>query len=211
MVFHDGLGVLTTVRQRLTWYPDQVWRYLLACQWQRLSQEEAFVGRCVEVGDDLGSILVAGRLVRDLMRLCLLLARRYAPYGKWLGSAFGQLDIAGKLTTSLRGAVTATAYPARERHLCDAYEIVAGLQNDTGLAEPMDPARWPYHDRPFQVLHAERFARALAQTITHPELRALPLTGSIDQWADITVFLGRQQPARAAIAALHTSDRYDVF
>ncbi|GIH72031.1 hypothetical protein Mth01_42840 [Sphaerimonospora thailandensis] len=94
-----------------------MWRYLLACQWQRLSQEEAFVGRCAEVGDDLGSALVAGRLVRDLMRLCLLLTRRYAPYAKWLGSAFRQLPIAEKLTPSLRGAVTATDYPVRERHL----------------------------------------------------------------------------------------------
>ncbi|WP_433501678.1 hypothetical protein ACQP1K_17370 [Sphaerimonospora sp. CA-214678] len=135
------------------------------------------------------------------MRLCLLLVRRYAPYSKWLGSAFGRLAIAGKLTPSLRGAVTATDYPARERHLCDAYEIVAHLQNDTGLAEPVNPARRPYHDRPFQVLHAERFARALAQTITHPELRALPLEGGVDQWADNTDFLGRQRPVRAAITS----------
>ncbi|WP_055483450.1 DUF4037 domain-containing protein [Sphaerimonospora mesophila] len=201
VVFHDGLGTLTAVRRCLAWYPDQVWRYLLACQWQRISQEEAFVGRCAEVGDDLGSVLIAGRLVRDLMRLCLLLVRRYAPYGKWLGSAFAQVPVAEELMPSLREAVAAMDYPARERHLCDAYEIVAHLQNDTGLAEPVNPARRPYHDRPFQVLHAERFARALAQTITHPELRALPLTGSVDQWADNTDFLGRQRPVRAVITS----------
>ncbi|OEV30218.1 hypothetical protein AN219_12145 [Streptomyces nanshensis] len=201
-VFHDGLGTLSAARRQLAWYPDQVWRYLLACQWQRISQEEAFAGRCSEVGDDIGSSVVAGRLVRDLMRLCLLLHRRYAPYSKWLGSAFARLPAAGKLTPSLRGALTATEYPARERHLCDAYESVAKLQNETGLAEPLDPTRRPYHSRPFQVLHAERFAEALRDTVTDPELRSLPLSGSVDQWADSTDLLERQRPLRAALNAL---------
>ncbi|MEI5034038.1 DUF4037 domain-containing protein [Streptomyces sp. S1A(2023)] len=201
-VFHDGVGTLTRARQELDWYPDEVWRYLLACQWQRISQEEAFVGRCAEVGDELGSAVVAGRLVRDLMRLCLLLGREYAPYGKWLGSAFARLPGADALLPALRGAVTATDHPGRERHLCDAYEAVAALQNRSGLAEAVDPGRRPYHSRPFQVLHAERFAHALARSITDPELRALPLTGSVDQWADSTDLTGRQGAVRAAVDAL---------
>ncbi|MGW1023683.1 DUF4037 domain-containing protein [Streptomyces sp. NPDC002577] len=201
-VYHDGLGTLTAARTSLKWYPDQVWRYLLACQWQRLSQEEAFVGRCAEVGDELGSAVVAARLVRDLMRLCLLLERRYAPYSKWLGSAFAQLAVADGLTPSLRGALAATDYPERERHLCDAYETVAALQNATGLARTVDPRRRRYHSRPFLVLHAERFARALADTVTDPDLRSLPLTGAVDQWADSTDFIGQQGPVRAAVNAL---------
>ena len=31
-VFHDGLGGLEQARQRLAYYPDDIWRYLLACQ-----------------------------------------------------------------------------------------------------------------------------------------------------------------------------------
>ncbi|NEB73928.1 DUF4037 domain-containing protein [Streptomyces sp. SID14478] len=188
-VFHDGPGALTAARARLARYPDEVWRYVLACQWQRISQEEAFVGRCAEVGDDLGSAVVAARIVRDLMRLSLLLARTYVPYGKWLGTAFSRLPVADRLTPSLRGALAATAYPDRERHLCDAYERVGALQNDTGLAAYVDPARRPYHSRPFQVLHADRFARALARTLTDPALRERPLTGAVDQWADSTDYL----------------------
>ncbi|MDT0442272.1 DUF4037 domain-containing protein [Streptomyces johnsoniae] len=201
-VFHDGLGTLDAARRRLAWYPDEVWRYLLACQWQRISREEAFVGRCAETGDDLGSAVVAGRLVRDLMRLCLLLARQYAPYSKWLGGAFRRLPCARTLTPSLRGALAATAHAERERHLCDAYEAVAALQNAEAMAPPVDPARRPYHARPFQVLHAERFASALAATLTDPVLRALPLTGGVDQWADSTDFLNDPAAIRAATGAL---------
>ncbi|MHB8647484.1 MAG: DUF4037 domain-containing protein, partial [Thermomicrobiales bacterium] len=90
-VFHDGFGVLTAARKRLAYYPDEVWRTLLAAQWQRISQEEAFVGRCGEVGDALGSAVVAARLVREIMRLCFLMERQYAPYSKWLGTAFARL------------------------------------------------------------------------------------------------------------------------
>ena len=68
-VFHDGLGQLGPIRARLRYYPDDVWLYFLAAQWRRIAQEEAFMGRCGQVGDDLGSRLIAARLVRDLMHL----------------------------------------------------------------------------------------------------------------------------------------------
>ena len=51
-VFEDGPGDFTRARERLRWYPDDVWLYLLACQWRRIDQEEPFVGRTGEVGDD---------------------------------------------------------------------------------------------------------------------------------------------------------------
>jgi Domain of unknown function (DUF4037) len=200
-VFHDGLGSLTAARRRLAWYPEQVWRYLLACQWQRIAQEEAFVGRCAEVGDDLGSAVVAARLVRDLIRLCLLLGRRYAPYTKWLGSAFARLDVGPDLGPILRGVLEAADYPARERLLGDAYEMVARLQNQTGLSEPVEATR-RLHGRPYQVIRAERFAGALRDSLTHPILRALPLVGAVDQWADSTDFTGRNELVRPAVEAL---------
>ncbi|MFJ8977207.1 DUF4037 domain-containing protein [Streptomyces sp. NPDC102282] len=202
IVFHDGLGSLTAVRRRLAWYPEQVWRYLLACQWQRIAQEESFVGRCAEVGDDIGSAVVTARLVRSLMQLCHLLERRYAPYGKWLGSSFSRLAMAESLGPMFRGALAATDYPARESHLCDAYEAVASLQNASGLITPVGPGRRPYHARPFLVLHAERFAQALARTVTDPDLRELPLVGGVDQWTDNADLLSRPGVVHAAVHAV---------
>lgn len=202
IVFHDGLGSLTGVRRRLAWYPEQVWRHLLACQWQRIAQEESFVGRCAEVGDDIGSAVVTARLVRSLMHLCHLLERRYAPYDKWLGSSFSRLATAESLGPTLRGALAATDYPARESHLCDAYEAVASLQNASGLIAPVDPGRRPYHARPFLVLRAERFAQALARTVTDPDLRELPLVGGVDQWTDNADLLSRPSAVHAAIHAI---------
>ncbi|GIL25006.1 DUF4037 domain-containing protein [Actinocatenispora comari] len=203
-VFHDGLELLGPARARLDWYPHDVWLHVLAGQWQRISQEEAFVGRCGEVGDELGSAVVAARLVRELMRLWLLLHRRYPPYGKWLGSAFAAVPGADGIAAQLTATLAATDWHTRERHLGAAYETVAAQQNRLGLTDPVDPATRPYHSRPFRVLHAERFVAALTARITDPEVSALPPVGAVDQFVDNTDLLCRPAMARAVTRAATT-------
>ncbi|WNV86389.1 DUF4037 domain-containing protein [Umezawaea sp. Da 62-37] len=195
-VFHDGLGLLEPYRELLAWYPDDVWRHVLAAQWMRLSQEEPFVGRCGEVGDDLGSAVVAARQVRDLMKLCLLVNRVYPPYGKWLGTAFAALPRAAELTPHLSAALAARSWQDRERHLSAAYEIAAALHNGLGLTEPVDGGVRYFHDRPFRVLDAHRFTDALVATIGDPAIRALPPVGAIDQYVDNTDLTDRRNADR---------------
>lgn len=62
-IFHDDQGVLTKLCGYLRWYPHDLWLYLLANQWRRIVQEEPFMDRCGDVGDDLGSRRVATRMV----------------------------------------------------------------------------------------------------------------------------------------------------
>ncbi|WP_020498269.1 DUF4037 domain-containing protein [Sciscionella marina] len=210
-VFHDGTGELTAVRTRLSWYPDQVWRYILACQWQKISEEESFPGRCAEAGDELGAAVVAARLVRELMRLGFLLERRYPPYSKWLGSAFARLELARESAPVLRTATGAREAGEREQALATAYGHLARAQNALELTEPVDTAIRTYHARPYRVLHAERFADALLAGITDPQLRGLSRAGAVDQYADDPKVLVPQGPcpattgntARAITAAVH--------
>ena len=200
-VFHDGPGELSRARTRLEWYPRDVWRYVLSCQWLRIAQEEAFPGRCAEVGDELGSAVVTARLARDLMRLWLLMNRRYPPYSKWLGTAFSRVPGTAPLAASLAAALAATDWHHRERHLVQAYVTVAEAHNTLGLTEPLDPACRRYYDRPFQVPDAGRFAAALTETITDPVVRRLPPIGGADQFMDSTDALGELRYPRAVIAA----------
>ena len=206
-VFHDGPGGLTRVRARLAWYPRDVWLYLLASQWQRIGQEEAFPGRCAEAGDDLGSVIVTARLARDLMRLVLLMHQRYPLYSKWLGTAFARLPGTGGLGASLGAAISAGDWRAREEHTCQAYETVAISHNELGFTPPLDPRVRRFYERPYRVIGAGRFTRALREVITDPQLRDLPLTGAVDQFTDSTDALGRLRSlrvcARAAIGDRH--------
>src|SRR3954447_15644682 len=177
-VFHDDTGELTALRARLQWYPDDVWRYLLAAQRTRIAQEESFVGRAAETGDDLGSRLITARLARDVMRLSLLLSRRYAPYSKWLGTAFAALPDISVIAAALRGAVDARDPAYRQERLCAAYEAAGRWQNRLGLARPVDPTPRPFHDRPYPVIDAARFATALVERIDDVSLAAMPPIGA---------------------------------
>jgi len=186
-VFHDGLGQLTALRAKLIYYPQDVWLYLLAAQWQHIDQEEPFMGRCGQAGDELGSRLVAARLVRDLMRLCFLMERQYAPYIKWLGTAFAQLACADQLTPLLMQVLEASTWEARQKPLCAAYELVAEMHNRLGITEPLSPKVSQFYERPFLVLHANRFVEAIRSHTTDDEVRALPEhLGSVDQFTDST-------------------------
>lgn len=193
-VYHDAIGELSALRERLAWYPDHVWREVLAAQWTRIAQEEAFVGRAAEAGDDLGSRIVAARLARDVMRLCLLLERRYPPYSKWLGSAFAALPDIAATAAALGEAVGASDAVVRQEALCTAYEHAGRRQNRLGIAPPVDATRRPYFDRPFPVIDAGRFAAAL-----HPGWTP----GAIDAYVDSTDVLESPALARALAGVTH--------
>ncbi|WP_432967803.1 DUF4037 domain-containing protein [Dactylosporangium sp. CA-233914] len=192
-VYHDDTGELTRLREHLAWYPEHLWRRVLAAQWTRIAAEEAFVGRTAEAGDDLGSRIVTARLARDVMRLSLLLARRYPPYSKWLGTAFAALPGVGAIAAALARAVDARDAGARQDALCDAYEAAGAWQNRLDLAPPVDATRRPYFDRPFPVIDAGRFAEALDPGGSR--------VGAIDQYTDSTDVLGQPELARDLSAA----------
>jgi hypothetical protein len=212
-VFHDGLadsadpaGGLSAVRATLAWYPRDIWLYVMACQWQRISQEEAFPGRCAEAGDELGSAVVTARLARDLMRLVLLMQRRYPPYSKWLGSAVARTAAAGQLLPALTAAVTAANWPDRECAISAAYQAAARLHNSIGVTPPIDPAvRATYYDRPYRVPDAGRFVRALKAQIAAEHVRELPLIGAVDQFIDSTDAISDTALLHAAIGSFQSS------
>ncbi|WP_018349648.1 DUF4037 domain-containing protein [Longispora albida] len=176
-VFHDGLGVLAPVREQLTFYPGDVWRFQLAGLWSRIEEEQPFAGRCGEVGDDLGSRLVTARLARDVLRLGLLYQRRYPPYAKWLGSAAGQ-------NPHLATALSAGTWQEREEALLRSYADLIAAHNATGLTAPVDATPRPFHDRPFRVVDTAGLIGGLMAGISDPVLRGAPPTGGVDMISD---------------------------
>ncbi len=69
------------------------------------------------------------------------------------------------------------------------------MHNALGITAPLDPRTGHYHGRPFKeqegrpfiVIHAERFAAAIRETIADEMLRdTASFIGGIDQWVDST-------------------------
>jgi len=199
-VFQDNLG-LEQIRTKLSWYPHDVWLYILASCWTRIGQECHLIGRAASVGDDIGSTIIASRLVRDIMRLAFYMERDYPPYAKWFGSAFARLKSSKKLHPVLSSALQASSYKDREENLCASYKIIAEMHNELGITKPLpvEPSR--FYDRPFMVIDADAFADSLKEQIKVPEVKALAdigLLGNIDLLSDNTDLLEDNSRIRMA-------------
>ena len=207
-VFHDDVGVRETL-ERFVWYPDDVWRYLLVAGWNRVGQEEHLMGRAGSVGDEVGSAIIASRLVRDLMRLCFLMEKRYAPYAKWLGTAFSKLKCSAALLPIFAEVLAARTWQERERHLAGTYACVAELHDNGSITEPIRATIGDFFDRPFKVIHLHgRFAEAITARIKDPAIRQLaeeiPI-GNIDQISDNTEVLSKPRH-RNALRCFYTGN-----
>jgi hypothetical protein len=186
-VFHDGIGELTRLREKLNYYPGDIWLYVLAAQWTKISQEEAFVGRTGDVGDELGSRIVAARIVRELIKLSFVMERQYAPYSKWLGSAFSKLKIAKSLQPALAEVLSAPTWQQRETWLSQAYRIVVKKHNSLAITKPLSIDTTNYFGRPYLVIHADEIAIRILQSIRNPQVRKIKTwVGAIDQFTDST-------------------------
>lgn len=188
-IYYDNVGEATALRQQLAWYPQDVWLYMLACGWQRIGQEEPFVGRAGEVGDEIGSALIAGRLARDIMNLCFLMEKQYAPYPKWFGTAFQRLACAQELTPVLQRVLQAASWHERESALVVAYEYLARQHNRLGITAPLPDSAVNFYSRPFKVIHGEEFSTAILKKVQDEQLIQIAqrgLIGNIDQFSDNT-------------------------
>jgi Domain of unknown function (DUF4037) len=185
-VYHDDVG-LQAVRDRFAYYPHDVWLYLLVAGWWRIHPEANLVGRAGFVGDELGSALIGSRLVHDLMRLCFLMERQYAPYSKWFATAFSRLACAAELSPILWKALRAETWPERENALMTAYEEVAAMHNALHITDPVSTEVQQMWNRPFKVVWGD-FPGALGAQIQDPAVQRIaerwPI-GGVDQFRDL--------------------------
>lgn len=205
-IWHDALGLADHFASYGQFPPD-IRRYLLASLWSRIGEEEHLVGRAGMVGDELGAAVIAGRLVRDLMRISFLLEGVCAPYPKWLGTAFRELEISDRLNTILEAAATAPDWRSRDTRLAEAYGVVAGEYNALAITPEVQLRVGMFHERPIQVIvHDSGVVEALLARISDPRLACLkgrrPI-GSLETLCDSTDLL-EDRARRARLLALFT-------
>ncbi|WP_114853341.1 DUF4037 domain-containing protein [Brachybacterium sp. YJGR34] len=197
-VLHDDIGELTALRGALAWYPTDVWRWMLACQWHLMGQAHALLGRTLETGDRRGAALLSARLDELMMEMAFLQEKVHRPYAKWFGRAFDELEVAAEL-----GALLDEGAGGREAALL----LLARRHDALGLAEPVGGRIEHFavgvNDavRPYRVLNSGEHIEALLAAIEDPALRALPRVGSIDQLTHVDDTLITFTTWPAALAA----------
>ena len=179
-IFHDDLN-LNKIRKKFIYYPRDIWLHFLSLQWYRISQEEVFMGRCGDVGDELGSKIIASRLVKQLMKLCFLMEKEYAPYSKWFGTAFAELRSSKKLIPIFNEVLAAQSWKEREMHLSRAYTEVARFHNKLRITKLMKTKVSKFYNRPYLIIYAKNFADEIRKSIVDREVKEIELEiGSVD-------------------------------
>ena len=180
-IFYDKLG-LESIQKKLHYFPKDIWLYMLTSEWMKISKEEPFVGRTGDVGDELGSKIIAARLVQSIMKLCFLMEKEYAPYSKWFGTAFSRLKCAKKLASTLDKILASRDWKEREKHLSQAYKVVAQMHNNLKITKPLATEVSSFHNRPYLVIHGEVFANELKKKIKDPAVKKISADiGSVNQ------------------------------
>lgn len=186
-VFHDGLGELEDIRRMFNYYPRDVWLYQLAAQWIKIFEDREFVSRCGDVGDELGSMIIASRQVNKLMRLCFLMERKYAPYTKWFGTAFSELECASELGPIFRDVLMSLTWKERETNLSRAYRVIARMHNALKITRPIFEDVQNYFGRPYIVFECPHLVSDIVSSFTDDEVKAIKHgLGSVNQFVDST-------------------------
>jgi hypothetical protein len=184
-IFADNLNLQNTL-DKLSYYPENVRRYLLFSNWELISQEQAFVKRCASVNDEIGSILACARISDRLMRLAFLYKKQYAPYSKWLGTAFTGLDIDDKIKQCIHHALKASSISGREKNLVTAQKLVADLHDISGITEPVRAEITNYFGRDICVISADRIAEKIQKTFDDDLFSSMPPLGTLSQIPNLT-------------------------
>lgn len=191
-VFHDGLGELENIRRKFHYYPHDIWLYQIAAQWIKIFEDREFVSRSGDVGDELGSMVIASRQVNRMMRLCFLMERKYAPYTKWFGKAFSELECASELGPIFRDVFLSLTWKERENNLARAYRVIARMHNALKITRPIPEDVDKYYGRPYMVFEAPDLLRDIVSSFTDEEVKAIKHgLGSVNQFVDTTDQLAR--------------------
>ena len=186
-IFHDDLGDLARIREGYRWYPQDVWRWMIATQWHLIGNAEPLIARALDAGDERGGRILTARLCRLIMEMSYLQERRYRPYDKWFGTGFAALSGSADLGSLLDAALDERSSTQRGDPAQQALLLLGDRHNDLRLTASVTPRIVDFavgiNDaaRPFPVLNTAAYIDATVDAIDDPALRQLPRVGSIDQ------------------------------
>lgn len=184
-VFYDGLGELEPMRKLFSYYPRDVWLYAIRVQWGKIGNELQFHARTGEISDELGSRILAARMVDLITEMAFLLERKYKPYLKWSGTAFRQLKLGKKLLVILLKIEATGNWKKRQELINQAHKILGEAHNRLKITKPLSTKAASFHGRNYEVMDVGPFIKETENAIEDEKLRNMKFVlGRIDQFID---------------------------
>lgn len=185
-IFHDPAGLMESWRKSIAYFPDNVWYKRISFTWVMLGVT-AQIRRCVERQDVVAGHIWVSWFLEAGMRLGFLLARRYAPWRKWLFRRLKEVWPGDPRMPDLLHDLAGAASLARQETLMlDVLDILGNHASNSGqiTAQPLRREAIQ-HFTPFNF---EGFAVAYHKKVKGP-LAQLPLDlGPVDMWGSLQAF-----------------------
>lgn len=173
-IFHDGLGRLEPLRQLLRYYPSDVQILKLSTLWECISNEEAFLGRCIENSDYIGLKLITNRIVNYLMKICFVIKRVYIPYSKWFSKSFTSLGL-HEIESLVTEVLMENDLRSIDRKVSALYMEIIELNNKTSVLPIISNVITDYHGRPYNVIMADKIVSLFTDSLEDETLKNISL------------------------------------
>lgn len=164
-IFCDSLGMVTEIRNHLSYMPENVRLKKLAGNLLLMGQSGQYnYSRCLAHGETAAAQLAVFEFVRSAMNCVFLLNRVYMPYYKWSFRAMRELPLLSEISASLEYLISSGNGENEAKTKAETVEkiclqIIAEVKNQNLSDYPGDSA--------------EGHAYAVNNSVTDPEIRNL--------------------------------------
>ena len=127
-IFFDNLGLMTSIRENLKQYPDDIRLKKLAEYLLTMAQAGQYnYNRCVERGENAAAQMSLYKFVEAGLHVIFLLNRQYMPYYKWSFRALRELPRLGNFYDSLEYLISSDNDGKRALTKSNMIEDIAAL------------------------------------------------------------------------------------
>lgn len=135
-IFFDGFGEITSIRQRLSYLPQDVRLKRIAGNLIVMEQTGLYnYPRLISRGDTAAAQLALYEFVKGAMGAIFALERRYLPYYKWSFRALSELPRLSHLHTPLARLITAPEVDAKQSLINQIWDGVIKAVISEGLSD----------------------------------------------------------------------------
>ena len=168
-IFTDPYGEVTAIRERLSFWPEDIARKKLAGAVYLLSQAGEYnYPRCLAHGESGAAQLAVNEFVQEAMAAVFLLNRKYRPYYKWSFRALRQLPVLSEEAELFEYLLTTD----NEQAAVEKQRVITGIVQD--ILKEIGRQGWVK-----DCSDAGRCAMSLNDSVQDPQIRSLHLLAAV--------------------------------